>query len=245
MDRMIYLAMSGAKALEERQHALANNLANAGTDGFRADLMAFRAVPVRDEKSATTRVFGLEATAGIDTSTGPLRQTGNPLDMAIHGPGFFAVTAPDGGEAYTRGGAFVVGADGNLQTHGGLQVVGDAGPIAIPAGADITVGSDGTVSARTGNEQPVQIGRLKLVDPPAADLRKDGNGLVRTLDGLPAPLAENVRVANGALEGSNVNVVESMVGMIAVSRQFEMQMKLIQNAEGNEARALQLLSSSG
>ena len=111
--------MSGAKALTQRQEALSHNLANAETNGFRADLMAYRAVPARQDGTATTRVWALESTAGFDAQSGPLRQTGNALDVAVRGDGWIAVQAPDGEEAYTRDGAFEVGADGTLQTRRG------------------------------------------------------------------------------------------------------------------------------
>lgn len=245
MDRSIYLAMSGAKALMQRQDALAHNLANGSTDGFRADLMAFRAVPGEQPNAATTRVWALEASAGFDAATGPLRQTGRALDVAVAGDGWFAVQGVDGEEAYTRDGAFEVGADGTLQNRRGQPVLGDGGPLAIPPGADVSIGADGTVSARIGDQPPFQVGRLKLVNPPLEELRKDPDGLVRMRAGEAAPMDEAVRAVSGSIEGSNVNVVESMVGMIALARQFEMQMRLLRTAEGNEQKAAQLLSLKG
>jgi flagellar basal-body rod protein FlgF len=245
MDRMIYLSMSGAKALTQRQDALAHNLANAETAGFRADLMAFRAVPARQDGTATTRVWSLEASAGFDAQSGPLRQTGRALDVAVRGEGWFAVQTADGEEAYTRDGAFELSADGTLQTRNGLAVLGDGGPLTIPPNAEVSIGADGTVSAKMANQPPFEVGRLKLVNPPAASLRKGTDGLVRGADGEPASSDEAVRLAEGALEGSNVNVVESMIGMIALARQFEMQMRLLQTAETNEQKAAQLLSLKG
>jgi flagellar basal-body rod protein FlgF len=244
MDRVIYTAMSGAKATMARQDALANNLANASTTGFRADLSAFRAVPVRGD-GAATRVSSLEATAGFDAAEGPIQQTGRKLDAAIRGPGWFSVQGLDGNEAYTRAGSFQLSADGVLQTQSGLAVLGDGGPIAVPAGAEVTIGSDGSVSAKTGNQAPVNVGQLKLVNPPLAELRKGADGLMRTLEGDPAPADPAVRVVDGAVEGSNVNPVDSMVGLIAAARQFELQMKLLQSAETNEQRASRLLSPNG
>jgi flagellar basal-body rod protein FlgF len=241
MDRMIYLAMSGAKAMEERQTALANNLANATTDAFRADLAAFRSVPIRQEGTATSRVFALEATAGFDASSGPIRQTGRPLDVAIRGSGWFVVQTPAGDEALTRDGAFEVDADGTLVTRRGMPVVGDGGPIAIPPNSQVLVGSDGTISAKTGNQPPVQVGRLRLANPPQDALAKGDDGLVRLNNGEPPVEDPAVTVVDGALEGSNVNVIDSMVGMIQLARQFEMQMQLIKNAETNDQRASRLL----
>lgn len=245
MDRLIYQSMSGAQALMQRQEALANNLANGSTDGFRADLMAFRSVPGDQPDAATTRVWALEASAGFDVAAGPIRSTGRALDAAVAGTGWFSVQAADGTEAYVRDGSFEVGADGTLQDRRGRVVLGDGGPLSIPPQADVAIGGDGTVSARIGDQPPFPVGRLKLVNPPAGELRKDPDGLVRLRSGEPAPADESVRVVAGALEGSNVNVVESMVGMIALARQFEMQMRMIQMAEGNEQKAAQLLSIRG
>jgi flagellar basal-body rod protein FlgF len=241
MDRLIYTAMSGAKATLARQDAIANNLANASTGGFRADLSAFRAVPVQGQ-GAPTRVHALEATAGFDPSEGPVVQTGRALDVAVRGPGWITVQGLDGNEAYTRAGNLQLSADGTLQTPNGLAVLGDGGPIVVPQGATVTIGVDGTVTAKQQGSPPTPVGQIKLVNPPAAELRKGADGLVRTATGDPAPLDPTVRIADGALEGSNVNPVESMVGMIAAARQFETQMKLLQTAESNEQRAARLLA---
>ncbi|HRO58258.1 MAG TPA: flagellar basal-body rod protein FlgF [Burkholderiaceae bacterium] len=246
MDRMIYLAMSGAKALTQRQDALSHNLANAETNGFRADLMAYRAVPARQEGTATTRVWALESSAGFDAQSGPLRQTGHALDVAVRGDGWIAVQATDGAEAYTRDGAFEIGADGTLQTRRGQPVLGDGGgPLTVPPNARVSIGSDGTVSATLEKQPPFEIGRIKLVNPPPAELRKGTDGLMRAAAGEPVPADEAVRLADGTLEGSNVNVVEAMVGMIALARQFDLQMRMLQTAEGNEQKAAQLLSING
>jgi flagellar basal-body rod protein FlgF len=244
VDRVIYTAMSGAKATLARQDALANNLANASTAGFRADLSAFRAVPVRGD-GAPTRVHSVEATAGFDPSEGPLMQTGRRLDVAVRGPGWLAVQGLDGVEAYTRAGGLEISAAGALQTRSGLAVLGDGGPIAVPQGAEVSIGSDGTVTAQVGTAPPVDVGRIKRVNPPPGELRKGADGLMRTAGGEPAPADETVRLADGVVEGSNVNPVASMVGLIAAARQFEMQMKMLQTAESNEQRAARLLAANG
>ena len=242
MDRSIYTAMAGAKALMQRQETLSNNLANAGTNGFRADLSAFRAVPVRADGTATTRVSAIEASSGFDPSSGPLQQTGRNLDVAIAGEGWFAVQAPDGSEGYTRQGMLTLSAEGMLMTAGGMEVLGDGGPVSIPPGMSVSIGDDGTVSAHAPGQPPMAVGRLKLVNPPVETLKKGPDGLMRVADGGSAEDDPKVRVAAGFLEGSNVNTVEAMVGMIAVSRQFEIQMKLLQTMESNDQRATQLLS---
>ncbi|HNK18372.1 MAG TPA: flagellar hook-basal body complex protein, partial [Piscinibacter sp.] len=147
MDRLVYLSMAGAKANMQRQDVLANNLANAATPGFRAELSAFRAVPVQGS-GASTRVYALESTPGHDMSPGVVSTTGRPLDVAMRGNAWLAVQALDGTEAYTRAGSLEVSADGTLLTHGGLQVMGDGGPIQLPANSEPSIAPDGTVSAR-------------------------------------------------------------------------------------------------
>lgn len=241
MDRLIYTAASAARALIQRQDGLTNNLANANTTGFRAEQVVFRAVPVRGD-GTPTRVVSVEATAGFDTASGAIETTGRPLDVAIQGQGWLAVQARDGTEAYTRGGALQVSAEGQLVTPAGLPVAGEGGPLNIPPGTTVSIAADGTVSAQPATGPIETVGRLKLVNPPANELRKGDDGLLRTITGEDVPPDAQVRVASGALEGSNVNVVEAMVGMIAASRQFETQMKLLQNAEQNDQRAAQLLA---
>jgi flagellar basal-body rod protein FlgF len=243
MDRMLYVAMSGAKHLFHKQEVLAHNLANANTTGFRAELDALRAVPAQGE-GAGTRVFSVESTPGFDSTPGTVQQTGNPLDVAIQGEGWLAVQGQDGNEAYTRNGALVVGAEGQLRTKTGAAVMGDGGPITVPEGAKVAIASDGTVSVTQGRTS-TNAGRLKLVNPPAADLQRGADGLFRTRDGNPAAEDANVRVVDGALEGSNVNVVNAMVGMISAARQFEMQMKMLTGTESRERDAAKLLSING
>ena len=242
MDRMIYLSMSGAKATMQRQETLANNLANASTTGFRAELQAFRAVPVRGD-GASTRVYALETTTGYDPTPGPMAATGRALDVAMQGNAWLAVQGLDGTEAYTRMGSLQVDAEGTLKTSGGLTVLGDGGPIALPANSTPQIAADGTVSVKQANGGVTSVGRLKLVTPEAA-LQRGDDGLFRAADG-DLPVDPNARVAEGTLEGSNVNPIENMVAMIAAARQFESQMKMLQTAEGDEKAASQLLSMNG
>lgn len=240
MDRMIYLSMSGAKATMQRQDVLANNLANASTTGFRAELQAFRAVPIRGD-GASTRVYALETTTGYDASAGPITATGRPLDVAMQGNSWLGVQALDGTEAYTRMGSLEVNNEGTLVTSGGLTVAGDGGPIAVPPGTVPSIAPDGTVSARQANGTTTPIGRLKLVTP-EAPLVRGNDALFRSADGEDLPADATARVQDGALEGSNVNPIENMVSMIAAARQFEAQMKMLQTAEQDEKAAAQLLS---
>jgi flagellar basal-body rod protein FlgF len=166
--------------------------------------------------------------------------------MAI-GSAWFGVQGLDGTEAYTRAGTFEVSNTGQLLTPTGLPVLSDSGaPIDIPPGAEISLGSDGTITAKAAGQPPTQIGRLKLASPTADEpLKRSDDGLFRTVSGNPLPNDPNARMMSGALEGSNVNPVECMVGMIAASRQFEQQIKLLQTAEANDKTASQLLSLNG
>ena len=238
MDRLIYTAMTGAKYLLERQATLAHNLANASTTGFRADTVGLRAVPTTGQ-AAGTRVFTVETTTGSDLSQGPMISTSRNLDVAVQGQGWLAVQGTDGTEAYTRNGSLQVGPDGTLQLANGLQVQGTGGPINMPADAQtVVIAADGTISAKTASSKlPTTLGQLKLVNPPATDMVKGLDGLFRQKSGDPADADATVKVAGGTLEGSNVNVVESMVGMIGAARQFEMQMKMLSTAEQNEQKA--------
>lgn len=243
MDRVIYTATSGATAAMHRHQVIAHNLANVTTTGFRAELSTFRAVPLRGE-GATTRVHALEATPGYLDKPGPLQNTGRALDVAAVGSAFFAIQALDGTEAYTRAGALQVNAQGNLVGFNGLPMLGAGGaPIAVPEGAQVTIARDGTVTAKVGNEAPQEIGRLKLVTPPEGQkLVRGDDGLFRSPDGQPLPADDAATLVDGMLEGSNVDPIGAMVDMIAVARLYEMQMKLLQNAERNDQQAAQLLS---
>lgn len=241
MDRMIYNSMAGAKAAMQRQEVLANNLANVGTNGFRAELQAFRAVPVRGD-GASTRVYALETTVGYDDKAGPMASTGRNLDLALKGKAWLSVQALDGSEGYTRAGGLDVNAEGLLVTHGGLPVLGDGGPITIPPNTELQIGADGTVSAKGQTGRPINVGRLKLVTP-EAPLTRGEDGLFRANAGdLPAD--PNARLESGVLEGSNVSAVETMVAMISAARQFEQQMKLLGLAQSQGQAASKLLSNT-
>lgn len=245
MDRMVYVAMSGAKQAMEQQGSVANNMANVSTPGFRAQINSFRAVPVVGDE-APTRAFVAATTPGADFRHGPLTETGRDLDVAVRGEGWLVVQVPGGGEAYTRVGNLQVGADGQVMTMGARPVMGDGGPLVIPPGSTVTIASDGTITARGAGDPATgvpEVGRMKLVNPSNADLVRGDDGLFRMRDGLPPAQADDsVVVAAGMVEGSNVNPVEAMVAMIANGRSFEMQMKSIQTADTNAQSANKLLA---
>lgn len=244
MDRLIYTSMTGAKHIFNQQAGVAHNLANATTNGYRAQDHKFRAVPVQ-APSLPTRAFVVDAAVVDDFDQGTLSFTGRALDIAVQGRGWIAVEGPGGQEAYTRAGSLQVNANGQLQTRSGLNVIGDGGAIAIPPDSKVTIGPDGTISVvpEGGAQNAVNVvGRIKLVNPPDADLVRGADGLFRTRDGNPAPLDENLRLATETIEGSNVNVVEAMVSMISLARQFEMQVRMLQNADTNARSASQVLT---
>jgi flagellar basal-body rod protein FlgF len=248
MDKLIYTAMTGAKQAMLRQDTLAHNLANANTVGYRADTTAHRAVPIRGAGEGT-RVFAIESTPGTDFAPGTIQHTGRALDVAINSPkGYFVVQLPDGREAYTRAGDFHTDAQGNLTLHGKYPVMGDGGPINLPPDNFFTVAPDGTISAspESGERKSATvINRLRMVSAEENQLIKGGDGLFRLKNGENATTDENIVITPGAVEGSNVNVVDAMVGIIAVARQFEMQMKMLSTAQEDERVAARLLSSNG
>ena len=246
MDRMIYTAMTGAKHILEQQATTAHNLANVTSTGFKAQIDSFRAVPVLSE-GLPTRAFVVDSTVGADFNAGTIQQTGRELDVAVHGKGWLAVQRADGSEGYTRNGSLKVNENGILQTANGLTVLGDGGPITIPPDIAISIGKDGTISSVSNATLPGPsnaLGRLKLVNPDEAILKRSDEGLFITKNGVPADADAEVQVISGALESSNVNVVDAMVTMISLARQFEMQMKLVQSAENNANKASQLLNMS-
>ncbi len=245
MDKLIYTAMSGAKHMFGRQASIAHNLANAVSSGFRAEEHRLRAVPVVGE-SMPTRAFAVDASVVNDMTPGPITQTGRPLDVAVQGQGWLALAMPDGTEAYTRNGSLEINVNGVLQTRNGIPVQGDGGPVSIPPDSEVSIGKDGLISLKptSGAQNTVtQVGTLKLVNPPEADLVRGADGLFRLRDGSAAPVDPNVQVVSGYLEGSNVNVVDQLVAMISLARQFEMQLKLLSTAEQNDRAAAQLLAT--
>ena len=245
MDRLIYVGMTAAKHTIAQLAATSQNIANVETTGFKADVNVFSAIPVYGPGNPT-REFVVNSMAGADFSSGTITQTGNPLDLAITGQGWFAVQLPDGSTAYTLDGSFRIDPNGQLQTENGLPVMGENGTITIPPNTDVTIGKDGTVSTVPSGENTKTsvtiLGRLMLVNPAEADLVKGQDNLFRTKSGKPAQPDPTVRVMPGSLESSNVNMVESMISIINLSRAFEMQMKLLQSADSNSSKASVLLN---
>ena len=247
MDRALYIAMSGAKQNTLGQAAHSNNLANVNTNGFRSDYTQSRAQGVFGEHFPT-RAFAMTERPASDFRQGPLIQTGNMLDVAIKGDGWFAVQAPNGDEAYTRLGDLSVAPDGRLLNGAGLQLIGDGGPIIVPEYQTIEVSSAGIISIQPMGEVPAAMAepiQLKLVRPDVQQLEKGEDGLFRFRDpNTPPAMADaTVTLENGFLEGSNVNAVTELTSLISLNRQFEMQLKMMKHVDENSATTTQLLSA--
>ena len=246
MDRMLYLSMAAARNTMQAQTVNSHNLANASTPGFRADLARFITMPV-DGAGYETRVYAGQEPTDINFQQGTIQQTGNPLDVAIEGEGFIGILLQDGSEGYTRAGNFRISSTGMLETGGGYPVMGNGGPIVIPPAQKIEIGTDGTISIRpVGQDERTlaTVNRIKLVNPDIASLQKSASGQLRLKDGSVAAPDATVRVTSGVLESSNVNMVEALVEMIALARQFETNIKAIQTVKENDESAAQMLRLS-
>lgn len=243
MDRMLYVAMSGAKQTMLAQAVNTNNLANVNTTGFRSDLEAFRSLPVYGP-GYPSRVYAQTERPGMDFLAGTLSTTGRELDVAVNGDGWIAVQAADGSEAYTRAGDLRVTVNGQLETGAGRPVMGNGGPIAVPPFEKLEIGVDGTISIQPVGQAPnalAVVDRIKLVNPPLGQMEKGTDGLMRVKDGKDAAADAAVQLSSGVLESSNVNAVEAMVRMIELGRQFETQIKMMRAAQENDAASAQLM----
>ncbi|MDX2504545.1 MAG: flagellar basal-body rod protein FlgF [Gammaproteobacteria bacterium] len=247
MDNFLFIAMSGAKENMLGQQLHMNNLANASTTGFRADFAAARSQPVFGH-GLPSRVYSMSENPATDFKSGSLISTGNALDVAIDGNGFFAVLDKNGTESYTRAGNFRLTETGMLTTGSGLPVLGDGGPVTIPPAKKIDITSDGTISIvpiGAENNTTAVVGRLKMVKPDLNNMIKNESGLMVQNNGQPAEADGTVKLVSGAVESSNVNAMSEMVDMISLSRQYEMQVKLMKKAEEMDQSSSQLMRLSG
>ena len=246
MDRLLYTSMTGAVNNAKAQTMHSHNLANARTTGFRADLAQARSMQLFGEHFPS-RVFSVTENPGTDFRPGSLLETGRELDVAIEGDGFITVQGPNLEEAFSRAGDFYVDDLGALRTGTGIPVMGDGGPIVVPPFEKIEIGRDGTVSIRGQGQGPEalnQVNRIKLVNPDLTGISKGADGLFRRNDGLIEPVAADVQVTSGFLETSNVNAVAEMTAVLELSRQFELQVKMMRTAEEMDESASRLLQVS-
>jgi len=244
MDKLLYIAMSGAKQNMMSLSVTANNLANAKTTGFKADMAQARSMQVFGD-GMPSRVFALSERPSQNFDSGGLLSTGRSLDIAIEGEGWLTVQSNDGSEGYTRSGQLHMTEDGTLVTSKGQMVIGDGGPITIPLPVrNIEISPDGTIMVQPeGAPSSVQeeVARIKFVNPNNRFLEKGNDGLFRMKTGGDAQEDINVRVRKGMIEASNVNPVSEMTDMIAIQRQFEMQLKMMKTAEEIDASSASLL----
>lgn len=243
MDTSLYVAMSGAKQVLVSQAVNSHNLSNANTTGFKADLSQFRSMPVYGP-GLPSHVYSMAERPGIDFDLGSVQQTGRDLDVSISNEGWISVQAKDGSEAYTRAGDLRVTPEGLLTTGTGLPVLGGGGVVSIPESEKIEIGTDGTISIIPLGDNAstlTAIDRIKLVQPELKDIVKGQDGLFRMKDGIPALANAQVTLISGAIEGSNVSPVEAMVSMIELSRNFEMQVKMMKTITENETVSAKLM----
>jgi flagellar basal-body rod protein FlgF len=247
MDKALYISMSGAKQNMLSQQAHANNLANANTTGFKADFAQARSMPVFGDYYPT-RAYAMSERPASDFEQGSLIETGRELDIALKGDGWITVQSPDGGEAFSRDGGLNVDANGVLRTTSGLAIMGNGGPIVIPPADKIEIGVDGTISivpAGQGGETLAEIDRILLVNPDPDSLEKGVDGLIHLkADAEPPAVDGAIRVESGFLESSNVNLVESLTEIMSLSRQYELQVKVMRTADQNSESAARLLQIS-
>ncbi len=243
MDRMLYIAMTGAKQNMQALAVTSNNIANSNTTGFRADFAAMRSMPLFGD-GQPSRVYAMAERPGTDFSRGAMITTGRDLDIAVRDDGFIAVQGMDGNEAYTRAGDLQVTTLGQLVTGAGYPVMGERGPISIPPFEKLEIGMDGTISIINEGDEAFsmqEVDRIKIVKPQLTELYKGEDGLLRLKDGSEAEADADVNVISGTLEGSNVNAAAALVDMIEIARQFEIQTKMMKMAEQNDERTVQIL----
>jgi len=246
VDKYLYVAMTGASQNALAQKAHANNLANLSTNGFQRDLEQARSMPVFGD-SFPARAFAMTERPATDFTAGPLVQTGRDLDVAVSGDGWVAVQTPDGSEGYVRTSSMNIDALGVLRAGNGMPVMGNSGPIAVPPQSQIEVGEDGTISIRSMGEGPrvvAVVDRIKLVNPDLKTMTKGPDSVIHTQDGKPAPVDGNVKVVSGFLEGSNVNAVEEMTSVLALSKQFELHIKMMNTAKDDDQAMARVLQNS-
>ncbi|MGG7607552.1 flagellar basal body rod protein FlgF [Massilia sp. BKSP1R2A-1] len=235
MDKLIFTAVSGAERTLRSQQVHANNLANADTAGFRANLEVAATQAMQNGYGYDSMHLAKTQADTISTRAGAVRETGRPLDVAISGAGYLAVQYGEA-EAYTRAGAIDIDANGALSVNG-HPLMGEGGPIVLPPHQAVEIGSDGTISVLTEGATLMQpVDKLRLVNAEGAELTKNEAGLIVSRDGNPLEADPNVAVRGRALEGSNVSAIEEMVAVMSLNRSFEMQMKMFKASDSmNEA----------
>ena len=243
MDNAGYIVLSRMAAQLRATSVIAHNVANADTPGFHGSRAVFaehlsRARAAELPPTGRTLHFSWDRATWRDTDPGPIRQTGNPLDIAIAGQGYFAVETPQG-ERYTRAGRFTLAADGTIVDMGGNPVLSAAGgPLQIaPGDTDLTVGADGIITGRNG-----EIGRVRIVRfENEQNLVAEGERLYAAPAGTDALPVDAPRLVQGALEGANVNAVTEMVRLTEEMRQFQFAVRFAEAENERQTSAIDRL----
>lgn len=232
MDRLIFTAYTGMASSQTSQRAIASNMANAQTIGFRAETLSFTPMTLKGPQLEARAMTSGEV-RGADMAQGALVETGNALDIAMTGDAMMAVQTADGEEAYTRRGDLSITADGLLQNGKGRPVIGSSGPITVPLGGKVSIGPDGAVlvaSPEAPDQPPQAMDRIKLASPQGSRIAKGLDGLFRVVGGGVLPANEEARVAPATLEQSNVDATQVLVQMIEAQRLFDIRTKVIATA---------------
>jgi flagellar basal-body rod protein FlgF len=241
MDKLIFTASTGAERTLRAQQVHANNLANADTAGFRANLELASTQALGGYGYDDRHLAKIQSDA-VSTRAGSVRETGRALDVAVNGNGYLALQYGDG-EAYTRAGAIDIDAEGALSVHG-HPLLGEGGPIVLPVHSAVEIGQDGTISVQTPGATTLQVvDRLRLVNAEAPELTKNEAGLLVPRGGGQLAADANVTVRPRALEGSNVSAVEEMVATMTLNRSFEIQMKLLKASDNMDEVGNRLLGA--
>ena len=244
MDRLLYISSVGLANIEKAQTARANNLANASTPGFKADLARIAAQELEGANTYATRVYGTNQGAGVDLAPGAMMATDRNLDLAVSGKGFLAVLDAEGQEAYSRDGRLQIDATGRLLNNKGQQLMGRGGPVALPPYESILFGADGSITIRPQGQGPealVLVDHLKLVNPEPDQIYKAANGNLYGKQEEVFAVAPEVRVSSGFVESSNVNAINELTQILSLARQFELEVKMMKTAETNDEAATQLM----
>lgn len=244
MDKALYTAMTGASASLRSTAAVAHNLANVSTVGFKAELVGTEVFQVPSKTALPTRFDAVPRNQGFDASQGTLQVTGNELDIALHEGVWLAIQDRNGEEAYTRAGELRVNPNGLLTTVDGKTVLGPNGPVSLPPRQNVLIAADGGLSIvpqGSGPETLAQVGQLKLVKPPPGGLERGEDGLFRRRGQDPFPPTTGVALTSGALESSNVQATSALVQLIELQRMYETQVKVIKSAEENARSSTSLM----
>ncbi|WP_318486534.1 flagellar basal-body rod protein FlgF [Photobacterium leiognathi] len=230
MDSFLYTATSGASRVMKAQHVRSNNLSNADTAGFRADMERVQSIPLQGA-GFDGRTMVVTNSAATRFDAGDVIKTGRALDIAINGDGFFTVQTIAGNEAYTRAGNIRVDEEGMMRVNG-FPLMSEGEALVLPEHQDVEISDKGVVTAvPPGGGAKLEVGQLKLVDPEFTQLQKQSDGLFHPINDQVFAQDPTVAITAGHLEGSNVSAINELVSVMSLTRNFEMQVRMMKTAE--------------